>query len=292
MVLTNCRAVDGANRCGELTARPRVDNIRLMMQLFDPTSEEQSVDKPRRNELLVETLKVVTPALGLLLFLLGLNSKYSWLSKPWITDALVVLGIVIVGWFAKPRFSAWLRKLGQRKRDRLFVATTDTQLREFVEQFAEFISNNNTRSLICIVRSGFPQNTAAAEQILAGDYIGSWFHAYREQLAFPTKDWPQFLARCREFGNIVQQFNSYYVLRAQRQLAAAVTPLPEHNVAELEGFREEYNAFLRDLEPWAKGIANYLQSLGVAEQPAQWRFAPTSYFERAKSFNRTKSVGG
>lgn len=263
-----------------------------MMQFIDPSSEEQPAVHPRRNEFLVEILKVLTPALGLLLFLLGLNAKYPWLSKPWITDTLVVLGILIVAWFAKPRFSTWLQKIGRRKRDQQFVATNDARLQEFVEQFAEFISNNNTRSLIYIVRSGFSQNMMAVEQILAGDYIGSWFHAYREQLAFSTKSLPQFLARCREFGNIVQQFNSYYVLRAQRQLAVAATPLPEHNVAELEGFREEYNAFLRDVEPWAKGIANYLQSLGVAEQPAQWRLAPTSYFERAKSFSRTKPAGG
>jgi hypothetical protein len=203
-----------------------------------------------------------------------------------------VLGLLIVAWFARPRLSAWLTKHRQKKRDRLFIAANDARLREFAEQFGQFISNNNTRSLIYIVRSGFSQNTGAVEQILAGDYIGSWFHAYLEHLAFATTDLSQFLARCREFSNIVQQFNSYYVLRAQRQLAAAVTPISEQGVAELEGFREEYNAFLRDLEAWAKGICNYLTSVGVADQPTQWRLGPASYFERAKSFNRTKSVGG
>jgi hypothetical protein len=102
----------------------------------------------------------------------------------------------------------------------------------------------------------------------------------------------KFLAGSRELANIVQQFNSYYVLRAQRQLAVAPTPLPEQNVAELEGFREEYAAFLRDFELWAKGIATYLQSLGGAEHPTLWQLAPTSYFESAKPFSRTKSAGG
>ena len=206
-------------------------------------------------------------------------------------DVVVALSLLILAWFAQPRLSAWLRKIGAKKRDRQFIAANDVRLREFVEQFAEFISNNNTRSLVYIIRAAYSQNMTAVEQVIAGDYIGSWFQAYREQLAFPTKALPQFFARCREFSNMVQQFNSYYVLRAQRQLAAAATPLPEYNIAELEGFREEYNAFLRSLEPWAKGIANHLQSTGINDEPTLWRLGPTSYFERVKSFVRPKPVG-
>ncbi len=259
-----------------------------MMQFFDSNSEEPPVAIPaRRHELLIEILKFLTPALGLVLFLAGLIGKYPWLSKPWVFDIIVALGVLILIWFAQPRFSAWLRRIGDNKRDQQFIAANDARLRELLDKFTVFTSSSDNRSLINILRSAYSQNTQAVEQIVVGDYIGSWLHCYREQLTFPTKSLPRFLSQCKEFSHIVPQFNTNYVLRAQRQLATAA-PLAEHNIAQLEEFREEYNAFLRDVEPWAKGIANYLQSCGVIAQTALWRLAPTNSFERAKSFGRTK----
>lgn len=262
------------------------------MEFFDPNSEGQYVAPSRRRELVIEVLKILTPALGLLLFLLGLNSKYAWLSTPWIRATLAALGILTVAWFAKPRFTMWLKKLVQKKRQMEFVATAGAELHKLAQQFGEFISDNDSRSFICTIRSGFSQNMTAVEQVLAGDYIASWFYAYREELSYAPTGVPQLLARCREFGNMVQQFNSYYVLRAQKHLAAAATPLPEHSIAALEQFREEYNAFLRELESWMKGNASYIQSLGVTTHAAIWQLAPTVYYERAKPFSRTRAVGG
>ena len=141
-----------------------------------------------------------------------------------------------------------------------------------------------------IVRSACSQNATEVEKILAGDYIGNWFFSFREQLMFLTQSLEQFLARCREFTNLVQQFNSSYALRSQRLFTSAATPLPEHVLDELEGFREDYNAFLRNVEPWAKGIAGYLQSIGVPDTPTQWRLAPVTYFDKPKSFKNSQLV--
>jgi hypothetical protein len=220
----------------------------------------------------------------------ALSGKYPSLSKPWVFDVILVLGVLLLAWFAKPRVEVWLRRMARRKREKRFIATNDAQMRDFVDQFGEFISTSNTKSFVCILRSAYSQNMTAVEQVISGDYIGNWYQSYREQLEFPITGLPQFLARSREFTNIVQQFNSYYVLRAQRHLASAATPLPDHNIEELEGFREEYAAFLRDVQPWAKGIANYLQSQGMKDHPLLWRHAPTNYFEKAKPFGKPKSA--
>lgn len=81
------------------------------MQFDDFNNEETPiVVAPPRRELLVEFLRVLTPALGLLLFLLGLTSKYPWLAQPWVKDFLVVLGILVVAWFAGPRVVSWLTR--------------------------------------------------------------------------------------------------------------------------------------------------------------------------------------
>jgi len=263
-----------------------------MTNFVDDEDKEEPVVPAnfKSRELTVEVLKLLTALLAFAASVIALVSKYPWLSKPWILNGIIALGLLVLIWFAKPRFAYWLHKIKRRKREDQFIATNDARLREFVEQFAEFLSDNNTRSLRYIVRSACSQNATEVEKILVGDYIGNWFFSFREQLMFPTQSLEQFLARCREFTNLVQQFNSSYALRSQRLFTSAATPLPEHVLDELEGFREDYNAFLRNLEPWAKGIAAYLQSVGISDTPTQWRLAPVTYFDKPKSFKKSQLV--
>jgi len=259
------------------------------MQFDDFDNEDMPIAAaPPRRELLVELLKLLTPALGLLLFLLGLSSRYPWLTQLWVKECLGILGILVVGWFAGPRVVSWISRTAAKKRDRLFVATNDVRLRQFVRRFAEFLSTNNTRSLISMIRSGFTLDVNP-EKIITGDYIDSWFKSYIEQLAFPATNRMQFLARARELGNLIQQFNSYYVIRTRKQLGLAPTPPSEQILDQLETFREEYIAFLREFELWGKEIAAYLESLGIAEFQAMYQFAPCSNFERVKSFQKKAS---
>jgi hypothetical protein len=171
----------------------------------------------------------------------------------------------MLGWliqrFAKPRIVAWRRRHAEKKRDQFFVTSNDVKLRQFVRRFSEFISAQNSHSLISMIRSGFSLNMPV-EQIITGDYINNWFQSYCEQLAFPVTTRKQFLARSRELGNLIQQFNSCYAIRTQKHLALAPTSPPEQTLDQLETFREEYIAFLREFELWAKEIAAYLQSFG------------------------------
>jgi len=133
---------------------------------------------------------------------------------------------------------------------------TEARLREFVEQFRRVSSRITTRGrLRYIVRSACSQNAnGGRDDFSPEDYIGNWFFSFREQLMFPTESLEQFLARCREFTNLVQtvQFRSYALPEVRDCSLLPATPPPEHVLNELEGFREDYNAFLRNLEPWAK----------------------------------------
>jgi len=266
----------------------------MPMDFLDSNSDDDLEQPPivpsRPHELAVEILKFLTAALSLAVVLVGLIGKYSWLSKPWVFSALIVLGLLVLIWFAKPRLIASLRRRQVRKRNQRFIAETDVRLRELLQQFGVFTSSSDNRSLISILRSAHSQNMQAVEQIIVGDYIGNWLDCYREQLTFPAKSLHQFLSQCRQFGRIVQEFNRNYVQRTQRELAAK-TPLVEHYVAELEEFRDEYAAFLRAVESWAKGILNYLEIGGVADHPTLWRLAPVNSFERVKPFVNTKLPG-
>ena len=79
------------------------------MHFPDPISEDDSEEllniPPRRHEFAIEILKLLTPVLGLVLFIAGLSSKYPWLSTPWVRNALIFLGVLVLIWFAKPRLT-------------------------------------------------------------------------------------------------------------------------------------------------------------------------------------------
>ncbi len=247
-------------------------------------SDRSETTPTRRHELLIEILKFLTPCLALVSSLVALTGKYSWLSKPWLFHAAGVLGVLtILLWFGKPRLEVRLQRIRGEKRDQRFIAANHTRLQELWEELTVFTSSGNTRSLLCILSSLQSPKMQAVKQIMGGDWIGSWLHCYNEQLTVPAATLHHLLSRCKEFSHIVQEFNTNYVLRTQRQLANG-TPLAEHSIAQLEEFREEYNAFLRGVERWAKGVSNYLRSRGVAEHSSLWRLAPVNYFERAQSF--------
>jgi hypothetical protein len=262
-----------------------------MMHFIDSDEGELDIPAPsRRRELSVEILKLLTASLAFVAAVTGLVGKYPWMSKPQVLDGAIVLGVLVLGWFVKPRYVEWMHRIERRKREQQFIESNDSRLREFMEQFGEFVSDNNAKSLRCILRSACSQNMTEVEKILGGDYLGHWFFCFREQLIFPVQSLGQFLGRCREFTNIVQQFNFSYAQRAQKLFTSATQPLPEHVVDELEGFREDYNAFLRSLEPWAKGVRAYLQSTGISDTSTQWRLAPLDYFDKPKSFRRSQPV--
>ena len=253
------------------------------MHFSDLNAEDPPAVTPsQRHELRVAILQVTAALLAIVPFF------WPWAARHRIYAALVV--VLVVGWIAKPRVVGWAQQRRYNRRDRQFVADNRNDLGRLVQRFAVFVSNHDNRSLIQILRSGYSQNMSAVEQIISADYIESWLYCYREHLrSARASSLEQFLSQCREFSHIVQAFNSYYALPAQRKLAVA-TPLSDDIVSRLEEFREEYCAFLREIEPWAQGIANYLQSKGVMDQSALWGLAPTIHFERPKSFRQTKKV--
>jgi hypothetical protein len=257
-----------------------VNNPFFMGNFVDHYEDQSDIPDVRRSsrEVAVEVLKLLTASLAFAASIAGLATKYPWLLKPWVLDGVIVLGILTVAWLAKPRVAQWVQRIRQRRREQRFVATNVVRLREFVDQFAEFLSDNNTKSLRYIVRSACSQNMTEVEKILSGDYLGNWLFCFREQLMFREKSLPQFLSRCREFTSIVQQFNSNYAQRAQRVFTSSASIPPEHVLDELEGFRKDS---MRFCEIWSLGQKELLASFSQLEllirQPnGGLRLSPTS----------------
>lgn len=160
-------------------------------------------------------------------------------------------------------------------------------MRELLQRFDRFTSHNDGRALIPILRS---VHAVQLQQTVPSDYIGDWLHCYREQLNAARKTIYPFLARCREFTNIIASFNRFYVLQAQSALAQS-RQLDEHFIDQLEEFREEFSAYLRDVEQWANSVRTWAEPrLGHLQN--FWQLMPTANFERVKTFRRGQASTG
>lgn len=235
-------------------------------------------------------LKFVAAIFALVASILGLVGKFPWVLNRWVLDGVIVLGVGVLAWLARPRVARWRQKINRRKREQEFIEKNAAQLHASVDQFREFISDTNQKSFRCIVKSALSQRATDVERVFGGDYLGKWFACFCQELKFPALSAVALLARYREFTVIVQQFNFDYIIRTQKLFTSDAMPQPEHVLEALEAFREDYNAFLRNLEAWQKTIMSYLKSIGVTDFSTQWQLAPAISFDRPASFKNSQAV--
>ena len=89
---------------------------------------------------------------------------------------------------------------------------------------------------------------------------------------------------CYEFTSIVTEFNTNYVIKAQKRIENV--QLPEQApywIDQLEKFREEFAHFLRDMEEWAHSV-DEAAAKRIPEFYQHVQTAPMQIFERVSSF--------
>jgi len=86
------------------------------------------------------------------------------------------------------------------------------------------------------------------------------------------------------------EFSTCHVIPTQKQIEKGTIAVPDHFIDELEQFREDYNAFQRDVEEWATELTDYSR-LGWGEGDWWRKHSPAVHFERVRSFRRSKPVG-
>ena len=78
------------------------------------------------------------------------------------------------------------------------------------------------------------------------------------------------------------------MIPTQKQIERGSFAVPDHFLDELEQFREDFNAFQRDVEEWANELSDYASSF---RGEGGWqRRTPVVHFERLKSFRRSKQA--
>jgi hypothetical protein len=125
----------------------------------EPFRDERPVKAtPRKHEFAIEILKLLTSSLSFTLLLIASVKQYPWLSKPWVFYSFSAVCLTVVSWFAKPRVVEWIRRGGDRTRERQFVATKAARLHELVEHFSAFTAlTDSRRSLLFLVREAYGQ---------------------------------------------------------------------------------------------------------------------------------------
>jgi hypothetical protein len=125
--------------------------------------------------------------------------------------------------------------------------------------------------------------------VYGAEYVSCWFDCFSKELEFEAISLRAFLNRCVQFITLVTEFNTSHVMPTQRQIEKSSFAVPDLFVDELEQFREDFNAFQRDVEEWANELSDYGRS---SRDEGGWRqrHTPIVHFDRVKSFRRSKPM--
>jgi hypothetical protein len=230
-------------------------------------------------------IELFTGLLAAAPLILGLSGQH-----PLLFRFGVVLSIFVLVWLAKGAIAVPVHWLKFKFGDKRFIGNQSGNLAELYRKLGKFISDSDSRGLMNIVKSAASNNVDQVERIIPSDYIGSWSECFELMLNSESQTLDEFLLRCRELTNIAARFNRDYVLRVQREFTKGA-PVQIHYLDQLEEFRDEWNAYLRELESWATTINGYAQKR-FGDQNAFSRIASTAYFERVSTFRRTTASSG
>jgi hypothetical protein len=173
-----------------------------------------------------------------------------------------------------------------RARDQEFMASQGNRLHKLLGQFRVFAHNTENQSLVSILRSACVDEELV-RQVYGAEYMSRWFDCFYKELEFEATSPRAFLDRCAQFVALVTEFNTSHVTPTQKQIEKGSFAVPDHFVDELDQFREDFNAFQRDVEEWANELSDYA-SLFHGEGGSWERHTPIVHFERVKSFRRSK----
>lgn len=239
-------------------------------------------DSPRRSKLephhIVQLVSAVLNAAVVLI--LSWQKATSLVVKIlfWMA-ALTLFGIVA-------RYAVrWCRWLFKKIRINKIVAVEGEKLIAMFKRFRLFTVDNHGESFRYILKNTSSYRVEVIDQIFETDYVTDWIVSFEEQMNHPAASAVAFFLRCREFSLLVRDFNNNYVIRAQKGILKSSAQVPESCLDQLEGFREEYNSYLRDFTQWANSLCAQ-EKIALGESQQALMLFPCTSVERVKSFRK------
>ena len=260
-------------------------NVRLFERRPRPRADAAPA---RKHELLIEVLRFLTAALALGSVTLGIFGRFHWFANPWVIATAGAASLAFLLWLVVPRLKTWAKQRNTHARDLEFIACQGNRLHKLLGQFKVFAHNTEKQSLVSILRSACVDEELV-RQVYGAEYVSSWFDCFSKELEFEAVSLRAFLNRCVQFITLVTEFNTSHVMPTQKQIEKNSFAVPDLFVDELEQFREDFNAFERDVEGWANELSDYARL--SCDVGGWWqRHTPVVHFDRVKSFRRSKPV--
>jgi type III secretory pathway component EscV len=237
-------------------------------------------DPPSTQETKQSKLQLIASLGGIATVLLAILTRFPLVG--------IVAACIVAVVLTFPYLREWTKSAVRFFKRRSFIKRQHRKLQELLKGFVPFAADNSgRRSMIEIIRSVSSNRSDEIERIQPSKYIAAWTQAFGQQLAFPTSDIHVFMTRCEEFACIVFQFNCDYVLKTQRAMELR-DQIAEHNIDEFEQFREEFNAYLRNLEDW---IAKLVEEWAKIEHEGRKFGVPLrSNYDRLKPFRKVAAA--
>ena len=241
----------------------------------DPCSPQVTVETPRKERISLDTSLKTGAAV-----LVFISTMSGWTNgHPFRTNALILASIAVLLWILGTWALKQIRAILRRSEARQFVRREQHSLNDLVRDFERFVDNSRRESFIYILRNMGNSNIQYLH-LLNVDYIQRWLYCFNFQGRIMTDDLSLFIARCQELTVMVQQFNLDYVLRARQEFQRGA-PLQEQHIHDLEAFREDFSAHLRNLSSWGDRISTEARRLGGNKAKG---VSLVTYFERVKTF--------
>lgn len=184
-----------------------------------------------------------------------------------------------------PVANTLLKKMARKAEEKQFIREEHEKLNELLVTFRKFITVDDCRSLYSIVGRACGNNAGTLSRVFVPNYVSDWIRFFARRMDSSTNDIGTFMTQCEEFTVIILRFNRDCVIRSQKELGGGESSLSEYNVKALEGFREEFNAYLRVVEQWSNALAIKWSKI---EHCGQLHGTPlVSSFERVDSFKQS-----
>lgn len=208
--------------------------------------------------------------------LAGLSTRYPALAK-WlmILGGLVIAGVVV--FYLGKTTHLVLDKIAEHR----YLRIQERKLRDLVSHFKPFVANENSMSLRGILRS---INDEATAKLMAPECSDLWAASLQMQLETPALSLRILANRAREFSLLVNDFVFSQAQRLQREITVNNKSIHSSYVDMLEEFREDLNAFIRELEQWTGPFNEYvIPRIGS-------HALPNSKFQKVKTFKRSNTA--
>ncbi len=210
---------------------------------------KQSDEKPSLR-LWTEVVMAISSFLTLLITIVTTKGVVpSWFI--YIPIGFFTISVIVLLWIP---IATYIREKLQYRRYNQLARHYYPGFRELTQRFSEFVDSRRSDTLNAQLRDLQGHEEVRGKlKLLPLSIIESFFYIFKKKIEGFDKDFGNLSLLAEEFDNIMRFYNGSYVIEPLQMLRQInIDGIPKEKVGEIELFRENYSAFLRDYVNYAK----------------------------------------